>query len=294
MADLCRDIKTGKKSKRFQELEKLDWTEVVRKQRAKKARLEAAKAAGEDIPATESVEQRLERLAQENVANRPAGPRHAVQVRVVNGQIVLDEETLQVDRRELAAENEGPREIVEESSLTRRINAGTWSKREKPERWDQESTDRFYEGLGMFGTDFEMIAKMFPDRSRRQIKNKFNAEERKDPGRVTKALKTRVAVNIDEYSKATNTQFGDARELERELEEMRALHEAEERQAIEAAKELQRERQAVQEAEAAAVGENVIGVMTSNTGGKRKGKGKATQFISRHQGGAEEVIVGTI
>ena len=195
MADLCRDIKIGKKSKRFVELEKLDWTEIVRKQRAKKARIEAAKAAGEAVPPPESTEERLERLAHENAASRPAPARHAMQVRVVNGQIVLDEETLQVDRRELV-ENDEPREIIEESSLTRRINAATWGKREKPERWDPESTDKFYQGLAMFGTDFELVSGLFPDRSRRQIKNKFNAEERKNPAKVTNALKNRIAVGM--------------------------------------------------------------------------------------------------
>ncbi|KAF8453787.1 hypothetical protein BGX38DRAFT_1061877, partial [Terfezia claveryi] len=233
MGDLCRDMKIGRKSKRFTELEQLNWTEVVRKQRAKKAAMEAAKAAGEDIPPQESMEERLGRIAQGNEAVRPPPQRHAMQVRVVNGQIVLDEETLQVDRRELVQED-GPREIVEESSLTRRVNAGTWGKREKPERWDEASTDRFYEGLGMFGTDFELISGLFPDRSRRQIKNKFTAEERRNPTRVTTALKNRVEVDIEEYSRVTNTEYGDARELDRELEEMRAQHEEEERAAVEA------------------------------------------------------------
>lgn len=290
MGDLCRDMKIGRKSKRFTELEKLDWTEVVRKQRAKKAAMEVAKAAGEDFPPPESIEERLERIAQENEAVRPPPQRHAMQVRVVNGQIVLDEETLQVDRRELVQED-GPREIVEENSLTRRVNAGTWGKREKPERWDESSTDRFYEGLGMFGTDFELISGLFPDRSRRQIKNKFMAEERRNPARVTAALKNRVEVDIEEYSRVTNMEYGDARELDRELEEMRAQHEEEERVAAEAAKELDRERREMQEAAAATAGENVIGVVTLQ---KRRGKGKQSQFISRHQGGGEEVVLGLI
>jgi len=282
MGDLCRDMKIGRKSKRFTELEKLDWTEVVRKQRAKKA-------AGEDIPPQESMEERLERIAHENEAARPP-QRHAMQVRVVNGQIVLDEETLQVDRRELVQED-GPREIVEESSLTRRVNAGTWGKREKPERWDEASTDRFYEGLGMFGTDFELISGLFPDRSRRQIKNKFTAEERRNPARVTVALKNRVEVDIEEYSRVTNTEYGDARELDRELEEMRAQHEEEERAAAEAVRELDRERREMQEVAVAAAGENVIGVVAPQ---KRRGKGKQSQFISRHQGGGDEVVLGLI
>lgn len=195
LSDLTRDTKIGRKSDRFKELEKLDWTEVVRKQRARKAALEARKAAGEEIPPPETTEQRLERLANENrtaAAAAAAAARHYPQVRLLNGQVVVDEESLNVDRRALAAQQEAPLEEVEESALTRRVNGNTWSKREKPERWDGEADAKFYQGLSMFGTDFELIAGMFPDRSRRQIKNRYNNEERKNPDKITNALKRRI------------------------------------------------------------------------------------------------------
>jgi transcription factor TFIIIB component B'' len=117
-------------------------------------------------------------------------------MRIVDGQIVLDEESLRIDRHKRDALEEENMEIVEENVHTRLVNSGTWSKREKGDRWEAEDTDRFYEALSMFGTDFEIISRLFPGRSRRQIKNKFNCEERKEPLRVTQALKTRVQAGV--------------------------------------------------------------------------------------------------
>ena len=189
MKDLCKDLKTGKKSKKYKELESTDWNEVVRRQRAHKAELKARRASGQ--PVDETTEQRLDRLWQTSGAARSMA---APQMRIVDGQIVLDEESLRVDRHQRDAIEEGNMEVVEENQHSRLVNSGTWSKHEKGDRWESAATERFYETLSMFGTDFEMISKLFPGRTRRQIKNKYNCEERKNPKRITLALKHRVAV----------------------------------------------------------------------------------------------------
>jgi transcription factor TFIIIB component B'' len=189
MKDLCKDNRMGRKSKRGRELENTDWNEVVRRQMAYKADLAERKARGEVVDETE--EERLERLASANTVRRPGA---APQIRLVDGRMVIDEESLRVNRHERDALVEEEMEIVEENVHTRLVNSATWSKRVKGDRWDTDSTERFYGTLSMFGTDFEMISRLFPGRSRREIKNKFNCEERKDPARITLALKTRVAV----------------------------------------------------------------------------------------------------
>ena len=74
---------------------------------------------------------------------------------------------------------------------------------------------------------------------------------------------------------------------------MRTAHEEDERAAVEAAKELERERKETQNAVAAVAGENVIGVVQP-VGGRKRGKGKASQFFSRQQERGEEVVLGTI
>ncbi len=54
----------------------------------------------------------------------------------------------------------------------------------RSERWSQDDTALFYRGLAAFGTDFTLIAQLFPSRDRRNIKNKFTREEREFPDEV--------------------------------------------------------------------------------------------------------------
>ena len=186
MKDLCRDNLTGRKSKRFVELADIDWTDMVRRQQAAK---QAQQIQNTDT-SEETLEQRLDRLARE------AGPArtHAPQVRMVDGQIVLDEESLRIDRHARDAVEEDHMEVIEENVNTRIVNSNTYGKRERADRWDEIQTDRFYEGLNMFGTDFDMLSRLFPGRSRRHIKNKFNCEERRAPERINCALRTKLPV----------------------------------------------------------------------------------------------------
>jgi hypothetical protein len=52
-------------------------------------------------------------------------------------------------------------------------------------------TDRFYDGLSYFGTNFEIIALMFPELTRKNLKLKFDCEETRNPGRITDALRSK-------------------------------------------------------------------------------------------------------
>ena len=69
--------------------------------------------------------------------------------------------------------------------------------------WNDEETDRFYDALRMFGTDFFIISKMFAPKTRRQIKTKFVREERLDPTRVNDALmgKQTVPMDLNHYAR---------------------------------------------------------------------------------------------
>lgn len=239
MKDLCSDNLTGRKSKRFVELAEMDWTEHVRKQQIALRELDERRKRGE-APQEETLEQRLERLA--NQAG-PVATHAAPQLRMVDGQIVLDEESLRVDRHLRDQVEEEGMEIVEENVNTRMVNSNTWSKRERADRWDEYSTQRFYEGLNMFGTDFDMLSRLFPGRSRRQVKNKFNCEERRNPDKINIALRTKLPVDMKEYSEITDKEFADPELLEQELEALRQEHEKEAEQQKEHAKDMERERQ---------------------------------------------------
>ncbi|CRG88797.1 Transcription factor TFIIIB component B'' [Talaromyces islandicus] len=207
MSELCRDLRTGKKSKREVELRNLESAEAERKQKVKDDARDSVSAVKENNEAGAD-------NSETNPQKAQSGPR----MRIVNGEIVIDNQSLQVDRR--ADLESSHMEDVLESRLSRKINQATYGKRTKAESWDEELTDLFYRGLRMFGTDFMMISKMFPGRSRRQIKLKFNNEERRDPERIKRTLMgPPEAVDIQSYSEMTNTVYDDPQLIQQELDE---------------------------------------------------------------------------
>lgn len=212
MSDLCRDLQTGKKSKREIELRNMDRAEAERKRNG-------SKKENRDSVSKENTEDALAKADEERdlaEADSQAGP----QMRIVNGEIVLDSSSLQIDRHANAARNADDMEEVEENPLTRRINAASYGKRSKTESWDEEMTDLFYRGLRTFGTDFMMISKMFPSRTRRQIKLKFSNEERKHPERIKETLLgPRESITLETYSEMTNTVYDDPKIIQQELDD---------------------------------------------------------------------------
>ncbi|KAK9903192.1 hypothetical protein M0R45_001157 [Rubus argutus] len=56
-------------------------------------------------------------------------------------------------------------------------------------RWSKKDTELFYEGIEQFGSDFSMIAQLFPGRTRHQIKLKFKKEDRQNPLRINEAFR---------------------------------------------------------------------------------------------------------
>ena len=273
MMDLCRDGRTGRKSEREKELEELGRAEFIRK---KQTQLKEVIGDAElEIQATplEPTEARQEQLAsqrekEENVAH------NVPNTIIVNGQIQIDETSLEIDRHAAAAleRNLEQLDAVDETDMTRKINSATWLKRDQSGGWNEMLTERFYDGLRMFGTDFEMISKMFPGRTRHKIKLKFCKEERINGDRIKATLLGEVlAVDLPELEKMAGTEFDDPEELEKDLEEDRKRLEEEtaaEKQAMDDAK---RERQEQIAAEQAAA-ENDSSAK-ENRRGKGKGKG---------------------
>ncbi|PWY71591.1 transcription factor IIIB, Bdp1 subunit [Aspergillus sclerotioniger CBS 115572] len=232
MSELCKDMRTGRMSKRETELRNLEQAELERKQKAQQEGDAEApvKENGNDASPAETSNDISDNKAQ-------AGP----VMRIVNGEIVLDAASLQVDRHADAARNAGELEDVVENSFSRKINQATYGKRSKTESWDEEMTELFYRGLRMFGTDFMMISKLFPGRSRRQIKLKFNNEERRDPVRIKDTLLgPGETIDITTYSEMTNTVYDDPRLIQQELDEEKKRIEAQHAKEKEAQEEMLR------------------------------------------------------
>ncbi|KAG0210958.1 Transcription factor TFIIIB component B [Mortierella sp. GBA30] len=139
----------------------------------------------------------------------------APQVRIVDGRIELDVDSLLVDHATVdAIVDQGPMEYVEESSITKFVNSASYSKKSRSEKWSEEDTDRFYEALSQWGTDFGIICRLFPGKSRIAVRNKFKREDRLNKTRVEHALHSKRAVDLDEYSQITRRSYPEVDELE--------------------------------------------------------------------------------
>ncbi|KAI0537316.1 hypothetical protein GGR58DRAFT_350926 [Xylaria digitata] len=141
-------------------------------------------------------------------ASMESGAGQGVGYDVVDGQIVVHAASLVVDRHNRDMTN---LEEVEENDFTNLVNSASFAKRiQAPGNWTDEETEKFYRLLGMFGTDFETISRLFPGKNRRAIKLKFNKEERLRPNRVNAAMMVRgqkkVNIDIEEY-KASQRQW---------------------------------------------------------------------------------------
>lgn len=227
MFELGKDRKRGKTSEREKKMAEIDWDEVARKRREaiEKTIAESQQPAQPTADVVETTE-RPDGTADPSSDNAVAPDNDAptedttaaaggVQFRIVNGQIVEDETSLTIDRQAQAeAEAQTGAPMEEDNDLTSRINSSTYlnDRRrdvadrlplQKKDAWPEAETERFYEALRMWGTDFGIISTMFAPKTRRQLKMKFNREERLDPARVNAALlgKDTVPMNLEHFAR---------------------------------------------------------------------------------------------
>lgn len=263
MFELTHDLQIGKVSHREKEMRKINWVEVAQRRKQAEEEALARAIAGEANGGADDDEER-QRLADDDERRREnAGVSRGPQLRLVNGQMILDTESLVVTNRGNTNNREGG-VAEEESDLTKKINSQSWlydNRREPTERfastfksdpWTEEQTDAFYDALRMFGTDFFIISKMFPGKTRRHIKLKFVREERLDPDRVKSALIGEVVpMDMGVYCAATGmteSQFKDPVALEEELRvESEQQREELEKQRDDAADAAKKKQEAAQE-----------------------------------------------
>jgi transcription factor TFIIIB component B'' len=131
-----------------------------------------------------------------------------VRVRVgPNGETIIDDQSLVVDRQEGREDTSNYTHVVE-SDQTKFTNSATYGRKGiKGHRWSAEETELFYHALSQFGENYEMIAVMLPGRDRKACKNKFKAEDKKDPARITAYLKNRIPIDMDALAKRTGKDF---------------------------------------------------------------------------------------
>lgn len=289
MADLTRDLHIGKKFSRHDELRDRE------RQARARSRLGLGKEDGEagDTPssAADSPNPTNAESTSQAAPPTPGGQQQGsgVQFRMVDGQIVLDQSSLVMDRHARAAAAQQDMETIEENDFTRLITSSSYmssSKLKGPNIWTAEETVLFYRGLEMFGTDFQIIAQMFPNKPRRAVKLKFNREERHNPKLVDAALigVKKTPMNIDEYKALTGGEFESVESIEAQHREQEEHFEARQKQLAEEQAEIMRKRK-----------EELFADDDGNTGTgdgkkKKKSKGKKRQPDPSSLGDPEVVM----
>ncbi|PCH34004.1 hypothetical protein WOLCODRAFT_94620 [Wolfiporia cocos MD-104 SS10] len=132
--------------------------------------------------------------------------RYNVQIRIgANGEAILDEESLYVNRNE--EQDTENYTHVEESDTSKFVNSLTYSKKTRGSRWSAEETELFFDALQQFGENYELISYILPGRDRKQCKNKFKAEDKKNPARITYCLSNKRPFDIETLSRMTGKDF---------------------------------------------------------------------------------------
>lgn len=286
MADLCKDSRTGKKSKREKALQARDEEEI----RKKKQHQENVENDGTPTPTVADGSAEASNPAPMASETRAPVPG----VRIVNGQLVLDETTRTIDRVAIANEARGDdEEVVVVDALSHKVNSGTYGKRERMPKWNEELTGRFYDGLRMFGTDFGMISMMFPGKSRRTIKLKFNHEERLDNEKIKVTLTERIPVDMEAFSKMSKTTYREKADYEAEMAEDRKRLEEEQAKEKEERDKVIAERAAEAATEAAA-GRMSHGGDSSAKENETRGRAKGKKGGKRGKGGSTKIQKQTL
>lgn len=151
-----------------------------------------------------------------------------------SGEIILDEQSVVMENTQVAKQ----KEQIQKSQIVDGDSTATYGIYKKAPRslpWSQKETLRFYKALNLIGTDFTIMANLFPTRNRRELKIKFKKEEKSNIQLIERAIKDPCCYNFAELK----------REVEVEQEEealLQKIKDAEVQSKIEAIEKQSRKR----------------------------------------------------
>src|SRR5579862_7449564 len=225
MAEMCIDKRTGRKSSRYAELREAE----RQRRRLKEMKRDQDQNAAESTPAPAAVD--VETVEEEDDTLQPVTTGTARVVTDSEGNVVLDQSSLQVDRHAIHPSTLTDSLIqTTETMFTSKTNSSTYASSRTHAsntiRWLPSDNEKFYTALRMFGTDFQTIADYLGGgKDRRHVKNKFYKEERKNSDKLTWALKNKLPPDIDGLAEKRGITLS-AWDAEKAREELAAITEA--------------------------------------------------------------------
>jgi transcription factor TFIIIB component B'' len=207
--DLMKNTRTGKPTKAA--LERIEKRKVERqkKKETKKRSDEEEEQSVEEpsVASTRSTGVKVEAPPQEEQHAAAFAP----SVQIVDGKIVINPDSLTVLTTQVGIDqlNDVSKwQVVPDEQ--RYITSASYRTRTPSEKWSDAETAQFYNALRQCGTDFSLIEKFFPTRSRRQIRNKFKKEERDSPHRIDYALKHKLPLDVKMFQRMAGLDEEDA------------------------------------------------------------------------------------
>ena len=213
MFDLCDEKHKYGKTSEIEKQMKANWQEILKRRKEDAAERLARNMAGRRG-------KNKMQIPEETGTNVGDVPDLVIQ----DGQIVVS--SREIDRQAATSTIANAvleDEVRDDTDIYKRINSSTVgpsrSQIAPGQQWDDLSTDLFYQGLKMFGTDFKMISNMIPGKNRRQVKLKYNAEERSNWAKVQRCLSQKQEVNLDAYATMTGLEFGSVSDVYKKMED---------------------------------------------------------------------------
>lgn len=232
MADLCKPtLPIGKVSSNF-ELVKLAESKIKAKQRQRKSDRQAARherisleevaARNGDTDNKDELKRKRDELL--NGDDEPTTVSSNLQLVIGDGDALsVDPDSLLVSRHSRFDLSNLERE--ESNPFENPITSSTYSKRRHTDRWTRKEVGQFYEALSTFGTDFSLISQIFPYRNRKQIKLKFNLEEKNSPQLIEMALRRKLPADFEKYCTESNREIASLEFYNGVLNNLRLEHE---------------------------------------------------------------------
>lgn len=231
MSDLCGDFPIGQKDGNFDKFEEIRLKRRSKKLESYKRRKRLNKGGDDD---SEAVDEELENADNKEDNKKvfededednygeppdldfkpPPASISAPQMQIIGGEIQINTDSTFVDRHRQAELEVGDREVQEQSSLTTYYNNSSFSKHKKSLVWDEKETEQFYSLISQWGPDFSLLSQMIGTRTRREVRNKFKLEERKNRVKLDLALERKLPSKVTDYAKLTGKALVTAQEIE--------------------------------------------------------------------------------
>ena len=201
MSEMCIDKRTGRKSARYSELQEAERQRKRLRQlkREQGANGTNATSVSDPIPTTTT---EMIPSQEEDDSLLPVTSGTAQLMNDSEGNIILDRNSLRLDLHAVHPTTLTDSLIhTTETVFSSKTNSSTYPSTRKYAsnaiRWLPSDNERFYTALQMFGTDFGMVADYLGGgKTRRHVKNKFDREEKRDPDKLTRALRDRIEPDI--------------------------------------------------------------------------------------------------